>query len=79
MEPAVVSSHQLQETVKAAELWQIRPRRGSDEAHIMEQTITLAEELVRLVGKDYAAHLMLEGERKYWQSRNTAAQIQKNR
>ncbi len=79
MEPAVVSSHQLQEIVKAAELWQLRPRRGSDEAHIMKQTITLAEELVRSVGKDYAAHLMLEGERKYWQSRNTAGQIQKNR
>lgn len=59
--------------ITAQEKWLTRDR--SD----MEKIATLADELVRLVGRDAAAWIVLEGERKYWQVRNTAAQIQKNR
>jgi hypothetical protein len=39
----------------------------------------LAEELVLELGENLAAWIVLECEREYWQARNTAGQIQKNR
>jgi len=45
----------------------------------MAHTLALIEEVVSLLGKDMAAWATLEIERKYWQSRNTAAQVQKSR
>jgi hypothetical protein len=65
--------------LKALELWQTRPRALDNENEAMDQTIKLAEELVKMVGRDRAAWTVLEVERRYWQLRNTAGQIQKNR
>lgn len=65
--------------IEAQEKWQSRPRILTDEDELMQKTIDLAEELVSMLGIDLAAWVVLESERKYWQARNTAAQIQKNR
>lgn len=61
------------------EKWQSRPRSLDPEADSMAAAHTLAEEFVRSLGKDRAAWLVLECERSYWQARNLAGQIQKNR
>jgi len=45
----------------------------------MEETIALTEELAETLGEDLAASVVLEVEREYWQAKNIAGQIQKNR
>ncbi len=63
----------------ALERWKSFPRDQVDELSGIEERIKLAEELVNMVGKDRAAWTVLEVERSYWQSKNRAAQLQKNR
>lgn len=72
--PEMIVSYQ-----KALELWMTRSRPLSQEEAALEETIELGQKLARDVGQDRAAWTVLEGERRYWQSRNTAGQIQKNR
>lgn len=79
MEPTYPDEGYLEKYVEAAEKWQTRPRDLEDEDQAISVTLTLAKELVGMVGKDLAAWVILECERKYWQARNTAGQIQKNR
>lgn len=81
IEPVYQDPLVIEQYLEATEKWQTRPRHaeGGDEQALMDKTIALAQELVRLVGQDRAAWIVLEVERKYWQSRNTAGQIQKNR
>lgn len=76
MEPTTPKENRY---LEALELWQARPRALDDEDKAMEITLTAAEKLIKLVGKDLAAWVVLEGERKYWESRNLAGQLQKNR
>jgi hypothetical protein len=83
MEP--IFSHDYQEGyqeryLQAQEIWQTRSRdMEEDDREAMAYTFTLAERLITLVGQDLAAWIILDVERKYWQMRNQAAQIQKNR
>ncbi|MEX1012557.1 MAG: hypothetical protein WDZ27_02575 [Waddliaceae bacterium] len=79
LEPTYPDSDYVEKYLDALEKWQTRPRSLDDEDLAMEQTLTIAEDLVRTLGKDLAAWVVMEGERKYWQSRNFAAQLQKNR
>lgn len=80
MEPVYQSSECADHYLEAKEKWQTRPRKsGFDEDALVDRTATLAQELVRLVGEDLAAWIVLEVEREYWQVRNTAGQLQKNR
>ncbi|MCB1148763.1 MAG: hypothetical protein KDK48_01230 [Chlamydiia bacterium] len=58
---------------EALELWKARPR-GS-----LEAARTLAKELAEKLGTGVAAWVVLEVERAYWQARNRAGQLQKNR
>jgi hypothetical protein len=69
----------LERYLTAREKWQTRIRRHEDEDYIMNVLLDLVDELVGLVGMDMAAHIIMEGERAYWQSRNSAGQIQKAR
>lgn len=64
---------------KAVQLWKTRARAIDDEDEAMKYTVRLAQEIAALVGEDTAAAIVCEVERKYWQARNTAGQIQKNR
>lgn len=79
LEPFVLSTYPLENYFKALELWQTRPRDFEDDDLGMQLTLDLAQQVISLVGKDTAASIVLECERKYWQARNTAGQIQKNR
>lgn len=79
MHPQSESTASIQKYLEATEIWKKRPRRLSDEEVAYQQTIKAAEQMVDLVGRDKAAWIVLDVERQYWQSRNTAAQLQKNR
>jgi hypothetical protein len=69
----------LQSYLLAAEKWQTRPRDGEDEDKIFQGILDIADEMVSMVGRDVAAHIVMEVERKFWQARNFAGQIQKGR
>ncbi len=79
MEPTYHEPPYLEKYFTAFEKWKTRTRDIENENIAMTKTIALAEELVTLVGQDLAAWIVLECEREYWQSKNTAGQIQKNR
>lgn len=79
IDPIHHDDHAVVRYLQATEQWATRPRDGEDEDLLMINTLKLAEELVDSVGRDTAAYLVLEVERRYWQARNTAGQMQKNR
>lgn len=60
------------------EQWLLRPRIGTDD-HLFDWIMELAEKQIDLVGKSRAAYLFFKAERQYWQSRNRAARVMKNR
>jgi len=45
----------------------------------MEIAHTCADEMIALVGPDLSAWIVMQGERDYWENRNTAGHIQKGR
>lgn len=79
MEPTDVPSDYLKNYFYAKERWETRPRDLEDEGQSMEITLTIAQEVINLLGEDLAASLILACEREYWEARNTAGQIQKDR
>lgn len=79
MEPIYHDEGYLERYFQAQENWKSRPRDFKDEDEAFLKTISIAQETVTLIGQDLAACVILECEREYWQARNTAAQIQKNR
>lgn len=79
MEPQDLSDDGLAIYLELVEAWKVRPRTMESEDDNMAYTLELAQEIVGLVGRDVAACLVAEVERDYWQRRNRAAQIQKNR
>lgn len=79
MEPTQAEDRYVEKYLHATEMWKTRPRDLEDEDEAMAHTIALAEQIIHLVGEDLAAWIVLECERQYWQSRNTAGQLQKNR
>lgn len=79
MEPTYPEENSIEKYIECREKWQSRPRFLDDEDAAMQHTLILAEEIVSIVGEDLAAWIILEAERRYWQFRNSAGQIQKNR
>jgi len=73
LDPIFQTHKEIGDYLEALERLQTRPRDS------MSQTLQLIEELVVTLGKNSAAWALLEVERKYWQSRNSAAQAQKDR
>jgi len=65
--------------LQAAELWRLRPRHFATDAEGFRQTHARLDQIISLVGRDLACHAVFSEERRYWQSRNRAAQIQKAR
>lgn len=63
----------------AQQQWYCRQRDLVDEERAMDIALETAAELVQKMGGNIAAWIVLEGERRYWQARNSAAQLQKNR
>jgi len=78
-EPTYPNLGYLEKYFLCLETWKSRPRSLFDEDEAMKQTLKIAAKIVEELGEDLAASLVLGCERDYWQSRNTAAQVQKNR
>jgi hypothetical protein len=70
---------EVEDLLKAAELWRTRPRQFADDAEGFRHTHALLEHLVELVGPDLACHAVFAEERAYWQRRNRAGRVQKAR
>lgn len=77
--PTQERADQIEKNLQALEEWQTRPRSLADEEQAMVAAERLVEELIQEVGQGRAAWTVLEGERRYWQQRNRAGQMQKNR
>jgi hypothetical protein len=72
--------HAARDALAARELWQARRRRFDDDADGMTATEETLDRLIELAGStDLACHLVFEVERDYWQARNRAARVQKER
>lgn len=79
IEPIWQDSRWLETYLLAKEKWMLRPRCSVDEGKDMEAAVVIASEIASLVGRDVAAWIVLECERIYWQAKNLAGQMQKNR
>lgn len=79
MEPTYPMGNYLETYFYAKEKWKTRARALKDEDQAMENALAIAQEIILRLGEDRAAALILECEREYWQSRNLAGQLQKNR
>lgn len=81
--PAYSEAKDIENYLKARELWLTRDRSSLDpdgsQDSSMKKAVALSKEIAQLLGKDLGAWVVLEAERLYWQSRNRAGQIQKNR
>jgi hypothetical protein len=77
--PAPLDFNQLRAIVKAKELWQTRRRLFSDDAEGFDTANKILDQSVQLVGRDLSCKFFFSAERRYWESRNRAAQIQKRR
>jgi hypothetical protein len=72
--------HAARDAMAARDLWEARRRRFEDDADGFAATEATLERVLELAGStDLACHLVFEVERAYWQSRNTAARVQKAR
>lgn len=79
LQPTQESPEEISRYFLALEKWKCRCRSLEEEDRAMDETLQITAQLVDEIGQDRAAWTVLEGERRYWQSRNTAGQIQKNR
>jgi hypothetical protein len=65
--------------LEAGEFWKNRQRVFDDDVDGFRRTHALLDRVIALVGRDLACHIVFAEERTYWQGRNRAAQIQKQR
>lgn len=79
LQPTNENPGQVYAYIQALEKWMTRSRSQSDEEHAIHEAFELAQQLIEQVGQHRAAWTVLEGERRYWQARNSAGQIQKSR
>lgn len=82
MEPETFRAGETEAILQAYEKWQTRNRAIDDEVKEEEEigrACALAEELVESLGSGLSASIVLDVERRFWQSKNRAGQIQKNR
>lgn len=79
MEPEYKESSYLEQYLIAREQWATRARQLDDEEEAMGRALDLAQRLTTSLNRDLVAWIVLEVERDYWQARNHAGQIQKNR
>lgn len=79
LQPSHEKSDAVYHNQQAVEKWMSRPRPLFHQDQAMQETLHLVQGLIEEVGQHRAAWTVLEVERRYWQARNTAGQIQKNR
>lgn len=78
-EPQAPVADYLLNYLSGLEMWQTRPRAADSDDLVLTEAARLIDLLVAQLGVDMAAWLVCEAERRYWQSRNLAAGLQKNR
>jgi hypothetical protein len=76
---APLPSGHLKNIVQAQDLWRGRPRHCADAAKGFEAATQVLDQTLEWVGADLACHFFFQQERRYWESRNRAAQLQKRR
>ena len=77
--PGVLDGKTAKNIVRARDLWRTRPRFcGTSETGVQAANAILNESIA-LVGRDLSCQFFFEEERRYWEGRNRAAQIQKRR
>jgi hypothetical protein len=69
----------LKKFLAAGELWRTRRRMWEDDAKGFAHAFECLQQMIDLVGRDMACHLVFEEERAYWQKRNRAGIEQKRR
>jgi hypothetical protein len=69
----------LQKIVRAKDLWRTRRRLCATETEGFEIASRILDQVLDLTGLDLACQLFFEEERRYWEGRNHAAQVQKRR
>lgn len=75
-----MAPHSARDALAARELWQARRRTFQDDAEGFEVTEAVLDQVIERTGSmELACHLVFEVERDYWESRNTAARVQRRR
>ncbi|HEY3862403.1 MAG TPA: hypothetical protein VGO59_10985 [Verrucomicrobiae bacterium] len=69
----------LKNIVEAQDLWRTRPRHCASEGQGFQAAEQILARQLESVGADLACHFFFQEERRYWESRNRAAQLQKRR
>jgi hypothetical protein len=69
----------LKSYLAARELWQTRKRVWDDTAEGFLHSHQRLQQMIDIVGRDMACHLVFEEERRFWQKRNRAGTEQKRR
>jgi hypothetical protein len=77
--PAPLDSANLKKMVEARDLWRTRRRHCVPPAKGFDAARTILDQALESVGQDLACHFFFQEERRYWESRNRAAQVQKRR
>jgi hypothetical protein len=77
--PAPLHSANLKNMVEAQDLWRARRRHCASPAKGFIAAAAVLDKALELVGQDLACHYFFQEERRYWESRNRAAQVQKRR
>lgn len=76
---APLKRDELANIIKARELWRTRPRLFPSDAQGIRSAHQTLDRVLRLVGRDTACQLFFEAERAYWENRNRAGRMQKQR
>jgi len=76
---ARVPAGYLQAYLSARELWQTRPRIIDNEGLLWDDVFRRVDTMITQLGTGPAAHLVCQGERRYWLSRNFAGRLQQGR
>lgn len=69
----------VSKVILASELWRTRPRGRCPEKEAYRELNKIADKVIKLVGRDMAAHLFFEEERHYYYRRNRASRYQRMR
>src|SRR5207248_351884 len=77
--PGPLSAEELVRIIKARELWHTRSRRFTNDVDGIVAANRVLDRSMQLVGRDLSCQFFFEAERRYWQGRNRAARVQKER
>jgi hypothetical protein len=77
--PAPIGDVELRNLIKARELWATRPRLLPNDAEGVQAAKDTLARVLDLVDTNLACQFFFEAERAYWERRNRAGRIQKNR